>query len=82
MKKLLNQYREEFETYIATTFFNLWFYRAKGGSNVFFNIIRKMLYIWILRGATMEGKNKKQPLHKIDTNTIYQKDGRKFKGEI
>ena len=23
----------------------LWFYRAKGGSNVFFNIIRKMLYI-------------------------------------
>jgi hypothetical protein len=30
----------------------------------------------------MEGKNKKQPSHKIDTNTIYQKDGRKFKGEI
>ena len=30
----------------------------------------------------MEGKNKKQPLHKIDTNTIYKKDGRKFKGEI
>ena len=30
----------------------------------------------------MKGKNKKQPLHKIDTNTIYQNDGRKFKGEI
>ena len=30
----------------------------------------------------MEGKNKKQPLHKIDTHIIYQKDGRKFKGEI
>lgn len=63
-------------------FLYLWFYRAKGGSNVFFNIIRKMLYILIKRGVTMKGKNKKQPLHKIDTNTIYQKDGRKFKGEI
>jgi hypothetical protein len=30
----------------------------------------------------MKGKNKKQPSHEIDTNTIYQKDGRKFKGEI
>ena len=30
----------------------------------------------------MKGKNKKQPLHKIDIKTIYQKDGRKFKGEI
>lgn len=60
----------------------LWFYRAKGRSNVFFNIIRKMLYILILIGTTMEGKNKKQPLHKIDKSSIYQKDGRKFKGEI
>ena len=41
-----------------------------------------MLYILILRGVDMKGKNKKQPSHKIDTNTIYQKDGRKFKGEI
>ena len=30
----------------------------------------------------MEGKNKKQPLHKIDKILIYQNDGRKFKGEI
>ena len=39
-------------------------------------------YIWIIRGVTIEGKNKKQPLHKIDKSLIYQKDGRKFKGEI
>ena len=30
----------------------------------------------------MRGKNKKQPSHEIDTNTIYQKDGKKFNGEI
>ena len=30
----------------------------------------------------MEGKNKKQPSHKIDENTIYRNDGRKFNGEI
>ena len=55
-------------------FLDLWFYRAKGGSNVFFNIIRKMLCILISRGVIMEGKNKKQPSYKIDTNTIYQKE--------
>ena len=53
---------------------HLWLCRAKGVSNVFFNIIRKMLYILILRGVAMKGKNKKQPSHKIDENTIYWKE--------
>jgi hypothetical protein len=29
----------------------------------------------------MRGKNKKEQSHKIDKNSIYQKDGRKFKGK-
>ena len=41
-----------------------------------------MLYILNQRGVTMEGKNEKQTSYKIGRNSIYQKDGRKFKGEI